>query len=286
MSETKDTPDSTRNENTSGTSIPWEKIAGLLGAVSGLSLFLSIIFEMGYFDTIGLRFADVPTTIGDHVRSALLWAPQATAAAFVYMMIELIQRRFGSMLSKDGLALSGKQSAVLAALRTWTYRGLIASAFLVVWADALTGGQFAKYAAMASTVVVAYIAFSSATHIASGSGLSSAKLLVLCFFPVVTMLVYNSGVAKAVEERTEPRKATITLDGQREVQLNVYRYLDRGVLAVVGEGQLVFYRWEEINKLASTFQPPKRVNWLCQTIDVACAKASKPAANPASATRP
>lgn len=268
-------------EATSNNSIPWEQIAALLGAVSGLSLFLSIIFDMGYFDTIGLRFADVPTTIGDHVRSALLWAPQATVAAFVYMMIELIQRRFKSMFSKAGLTLSGKQSTFVTALCKWAYRGLITSAFLVVWADALTGGHFAKYAAMASTVVIAYIAFSSATHIASGGGLSPVKLLVLCFFPVVTMFVYNSGVARAVEERAEPRKVTITLDGQREAQINVYRYLDRGVLAVVSEGQLVFYRWEEIKKVASTFQPPKRLNWLCQTIGVACTKASKPTANPA-----
>lgn len=283
MQETTETTD--HNQKPAGSPVPWEMIAGLLGAVSGLSLFLSIVFDMGYFDTIGLRFADVPSAIGDHVRSALLWAPKATGAAFAYMMIELIQRRFASMFSKEGMTLSGNQSAFLAAIRRWTYRGLIASAFLVVWADALTGGQFAKYAAIASTVVIAYIALSSPNHIASNGGLSPAKLLMLCFFPVVTMFVYNSGVTKAVEERTEPRRATITLDEQREVQFNVLRYLDRGVLGVFSEGQLVFYRWDEVKKLTSTFQAPKRVNWLCQTLDIACIKANIPT-NPASATRP
>ena len=78
MTEKKREGETTNSAPSAEASIPWEKVAGMLGGISGLSLFLSIIFDMGYFDTIGLRFADVPTTIGDHVRSALLWAPQAT----------------------------------------------------------------------------------------------------------------------------------------------------------------------------------------------------------------
>jgi hypothetical protein len=268
------------------TSIPWERVTSLLGVVSGLSLFLSIVFDMGYFDTTGLRFADVPTTIADHVRSALLWAPQAVAAAFAYIMIDLMQKRFGGMLADDGISLSQKQIQLASTLRKLAYRGIIFLAFLIVWADALTGGQFAKYAAAATTIVIGYIVFSSVTHTASKISLSPSTLVLLCAFPVVTSLVYNTGVSRAIEERSEPRKAAITLDGQREVQLTVYRYLDRGILAAAGEGQLVFYRWEEIKRLTSTFQPPKRVNWLCQAIDVGCTSSARPPGKPASGHRP
>ncbi len=264
-------------------SLPWELIAGLLGAVSGLSLFLSIVFDMGYFETVGLRFSDVPTTISDHVRSALLWVPQATTAAFVYVLVELMQKHFGGLFAEEGLSLSNRQAVGVATIGKWAFRAFIAGAFLVVIADTVTGGQFAKYAAAASTITIAYIVFAGATHMAKKRQLSPAKVAMLCIFPVVMMMVYNSGRTKAIEERTDPRLATITLEGQREIQLSVYRYLDRGVLGTVGEGKLIFYRWEEVKRLASVFQPPKRVNWLCQSLGAACAAPVGSTKSPASA---
>jgi hypothetical protein len=258
-------------------------IAGLLGAVSGLSLFLSIVFDMGYFEAIGLRFADVPTTISDHVRSALLWVPQATTAAFVYVLIELIQKQFGGLFAEEGLFLSNRQATGVATIGKWAFKAFIAGAFLVVIADTVTGGQFAKYATAASTITIAYIVFAGATHMVKKRQLSPAKVVVLCIFPVVMVMVYNSGRTKAIDERTDPRLATITLEGQREVQLSVYRYLDRGVLGTAGEGKLIFYRWEEVKRLASGFQPPTRVNWLCQSVGATCAAPVGSTKGPASA---
>jgi hypothetical protein len=265
-------------ENGGVASLPWELIAALLGAVSGLSLFLSIIFDMGYFDTVGLRFADVPTTIADHVRSALLWVPQVATAAFVYVLVELMQKQFIGMFVKDGLSPSDRQAVLVLAAGKWVFRGLIGASFLVVFADALTGGQFAKYAAVASTITIAYIVFSGATHMAAKHSLSPTKVILLCLFPVVSTFVYNSGRAKALDDRSDPRIVTITFDGQPEVRLSVYRYLDRGVLGVVGEGKLVFYRWEEVKKVSLAFPVSKRANWSCHSLGIACVKSGTPVA--------
>ncbi|MCA3215535.1 MAG: hypothetical protein ING39_08955 [Burkholderiales bacterium] len=283
MPEAQPSDGATQTKKSFAESLPWEVIAGLLGAVSGLSLFLSIVFDMGYFETAGLRFSDIPTTISDHVRSALLWVPQATAAAFVYVLVELMQRHFGELFAEEGLTLSNKQAAGIATIGRWAFRAFIAGAFLVVLADLLTGGQLAKYASAASTVTITYIVFKGATHLGKKKPLSPAKVILLCIFPVVTILVYNTGRAKAVEERTNPRLATITLEGQREIQLSVHRYLDRGVLGTVAEGKLVFYRWEEIKRLASVYQLPKRVNWLCTSLGVACTASVGSPKSPASA---
>lgn len=266
--------------------LPWDAIAAVLGAVSGLSLFLSIVFDMGYFDTVGLRFADIPTTISDHVRSALLWIPQAVAAAFAYALLTILQWRFGDLMRLRSPNSDENQPPALTSLRLWVNRGVIGAAFLVIWVDLLTGGQFGKYAAVASTVVISYIVFDSVSRSDLAKRHSTAKLLALCSFPVITIFVYNVGVSRAIEERDEPRKATLTFEGPKEVNLTVYRYLDRGVLAGNGQGIVLFYRWEDIKLLTAAFQTPERTNWLCKAIDVTCPKAVKSTATKASGPTP
>lgn len=48
------------------------KIAALCGTVT---LSLSVFYDFFFLSSLGLTFAEVPTTIADHVRSAIIWAP-------------------------------------------------------------------------------------------------------------------------------------------------------------------------------------------------------------------
>ena len=44
-------------------------------AASGLALVLSVLYDYCFLLALGLSLAEVPTTIADHVRSAIIWAP-------------------------------------------------------------------------------------------------------------------------------------------------------------------------------------------------------------------
>ena len=48
------------------------KLVALLGTAF---LSLSVFYDFSFLSAIGLTFGDVPTTISDHVRSAIVWAP-------------------------------------------------------------------------------------------------------------------------------------------------------------------------------------------------------------------
>lgn len=52
-----------------------ETLGKLLGLMTGALLVLSVGYDYGYLSSIGLTFAAVPTTITDHVRTAIVWAP-------------------------------------------------------------------------------------------------------------------------------------------------------------------------------------------------------------------
>jgi hypothetical protein len=44
-------------------------------AASGVALVLSVLYDYCFLTAMGLSLAEVPTTIADHVRSAIIWAP-------------------------------------------------------------------------------------------------------------------------------------------------------------------------------------------------------------------
>jgi hypothetical protein len=42
---------------------------------SGIALVLSVLYDYCFLSAMGLSLAEVPTTVADHVRSAIIWAP-------------------------------------------------------------------------------------------------------------------------------------------------------------------------------------------------------------------
>ncbi len=68
-----------------------EKLGKLLAIFSILVFLLSICFDFGFFQALGLDFSELPTSISDHVRSALVWAP---TAAIILLIIALIEMQF------------------------------------------------------------------------------------------------------------------------------------------------------------------------------------------------
>jgi hypothetical protein len=44
--------------------------------ISGILLIFSVFYDYNYLLALGLSFSDIPTTIADHVRSAIVWLPR------------------------------------------------------------------------------------------------------------------------------------------------------------------------------------------------------------------
>lgn len=67
------------------TATPAPQVSGPVASLDGVSklvallgtafMLLSVFYDFSFLTALGLRFSDVPTTISDHVRSAIVWAP-------------------------------------------------------------------------------------------------------------------------------------------------------------------------------------------------------------------
>lgn len=74
-----------------------EDLTKWMGAAAALLLVLSTAFDFNYLYALGLAFEDVPTTLADHVRSALVWAPKAAVYLLALGLWEM-----GMSLVEDG----------------------------------------------------------------------------------------------------------------------------------------------------------------------------------------
>jgi hypothetical protein len=61
----------------------------LTGLTTAAALVMSVIYDHGFFRALNLGLASVPTTISDHVRSAIVWAPTFLVAIFLSGVLAL-----------------------------------------------------------------------------------------------------------------------------------------------------------------------------------------------------
>lgn len=109
-----------------------ESIPVFLGLLSSLTLVLSVVYDWGYFMFLGVPFAEAPTSLSDHIKSALIWLPPAAAACFIFIAIEiLIQRIERGMTEKEIIESSPLPKVTYYFRQSPGYFFLAGSTFLV-----------------------------------------------------------------------------------------------------------------------------------------------------------
>jgi len=84
-----------------------EQLGTLIGLTSGALLILSVFYDFSFLLALDLTFEDVPTTISDHVRSAIVWAPRVGGMMLAFYMYDMFMRRVeGGRTEKEIIASS------------------------------------------------------------------------------------------------------------------------------------------------------------------------------------
>ncbi len=91
-----------------------ESYAKATAFVTGTLLSVSVFYDYNFLRALSLSFGDVPTTISDHVRTAILWLPPAKLAGFFMGIVSLTLRVYFGEWFIPGLGqLTQEQLAVL-----------------------------------------------------------------------------------------------------------------------------------------------------------------------------
>lgn len=243
-----------------------------------------MLFDFGYFSSFGLSLSEIPTTIADHVRSALIWAPGVCTVTIAYILFSLMFRGFRIEFSGHDSSPQSSPATYFATTKHWFFRLIVVVAFIITIVDPLTGGQLSQVGIVASGIVVAYIAFSSAAKISERNPMITVKLNLLCWIVVVAYAAYGLGATAATNDRVASKKTRITVEAHGDLELRVLRYLDRGALAITRDGMLLLVPWSETKRVTSNLPPVIRTNWACRALQLMCEpqvdRTSVPAAQP------
>lgn len=73
----------------------------IISFLTSALLVLSVVYDFTYLSALNLSFSQIPTTISDHVRSALLWAPLLFLGLFSYFFFEMVLKRAEKGMSEE-----------------------------------------------------------------------------------------------------------------------------------------------------------------------------------------
>lgn len=225
-----------------------EHVTRWIAIASVCSLIASIIFDMGYFDRLGVPLTVAPTSLSDHGRSALVCVPFVMLFTLVYffwvpLLVGLIKLFESTLLPSVIRRLAPSR-------RTYVYTGLI---LLCVW---LLGGE--KYSAAGVWGVGIIWVFGFVRGFISEQNLRDinkrqlARIQsALIVFPLVVLTIFGLGrLAAAISlQRGDFLEAKLIVKGESPVaggQHTVLRSFERFYLVRNPHGIVSILRTDEV----------------------------------------
>lgn len=179
-------------------SVPWrttESFGALASIATTVLLVLSTAYDFSFLYALGLSFQEVPSTLADHVRSAIVWMPHALLYIGALVVFELLTRRIEGGMSEEELIARSPTPRFTRAFRRSPKVLFAILVPLIVGVDFLIGnsdqGLF-----MAAMVAWGVLAFSIADHPRLGSRFTSTTARLLIMVPLIVIWVSSLGYAR------------------------------------------------------------------------------------------
>lgn len=87
----------------SKSTITIENLPSVIAGFSAAILVISVSYDFGFLFFLGISFAEAPTSLSDHIRASLIWAPKLLIIVFGVTIIELFNRRIEQGMSEEEL---------------------------------------------------------------------------------------------------------------------------------------------------------------------------------------
>jgi hypothetical protein len=237
-----------------------DTVAKGTGVLAVMALVLSVIYDWGFYYALNLGFIEVPTSIGDHIRSGLIWLPKALFAFFVGFAIEFMNRRIERGLTEEEIIKSSRNPERLRKFRRGpsvlfrilalttvalfllvgdVYRGLLPLSIIICWA------MFSEWVNNAPLLKVRR---------------SEATRWLFHWLPMVFFFVFFMGYNNASDlvSKDIPQFKLSLNESKGEVGVNILRQIERGTLVINPNSErMTFYPWSDVTKLepSETYKP-------------------------------
>lgn len=169
-----------------------------MGIISSIILSYSVIYEYGFIQVLGVSFAELPTTLSDHIRSSLVWIlPTIVSLVIGYFYNKVIhQPAFNYMSEEDYIESSNNK------IFAWINYNKYALSFIVMLTLlALQNGLDALLRIWGFIIVffLAWIIAPISRYLEHHTKLSKIEFILLISFLPYALLIFNYGQLKAYD---------------------------------------------------------------------------------------
>jgi len=244
-----------------------------VGVIASASVAASVVYDWGFLKGLGLELGEIPTSLSDHVRSALVWIPGLLSASLFWLVMYLFTRRVEQGLTEEEIVASSKNPKAIGRFRKSSEVGVLAVMFLGAAGYVLFGFE-SSAAALVFAVPLLWLFFVSwvFSHPRVQARTVRWARMALLAGPALLFFVYFFGYARGIDARNakSPEVRVIAKEAPQERRGTVVRYMERGVLFKQGAGKISFLPWDQVAEVHRVPEVGPRQGLVCRWFGVAC----------------
>jgi hypothetical protein len=251
-----------------------ELVAKITALAATLSIALSVMFDWGYLSAVGLRLSEVPTSLSDHTRSAILWMP---VSAFIFPLSLVVSRFLDQRFPLNSVEAKnqGDNSPTSSANETKHARRGLALTAVVCFATWLLFGDraspFLFFAAAALwALIVMRVTPISDRDKAYGIGLRMALLLPAICLGSLFSMGYNTGHAAITPDQPLGMLDVHVGSATERIKGNIVRSFERFIIVLDGSRKIVLLKPEDVRRVEKPSYMSRNEGLLCQHLQLMC----------------
>jgi len=172
-------------------------VTRILAISAPLCLVISIIYDWGYINALNITFAEFPSSIADHVRSSLLWAPIAIISVITMLVYELLTQRIEQGMTEEEIINSTSNPEKTKKYRNILYKFMPYIALGIVMTYILLGESNLEGVPIAILILWMCFAGWAHNHPRIKARRSRQFILATIFMPVLCMWIFAQGYLTA-----------------------------------------------------------------------------------------
>jgi hypothetical protein len=235
-----------------------DSLGKAVGVIAAASLTTSIVYDWGFYYALDLSFSDLPTSLADHIRSTLVWAPVVACTAFLSMIYELLTRRIEGGMTEEEIIQGSPNPERTSRMRSRPYKFMTILAVIILFSYILFGESFSSGLPIALMLV--WFSFSSWAnrHPRILERRPPALSFMIHWIPpfIIWMAFAGYNDARSQIKQEQPRHIVCLKEAPQAVlRTNVVRTFERGVLIKTpGEKNTIFLAWPSIQTMQSKYE--------------------------------
>ena len=222
------------------------------GAAVAVALVFSIVYDWAMLRALGLELREVPTTINDHARSAVIWLPMVLVGFLGYVVIEGLTLRIERGLTEDEIVATSKNPRKTKRYRDLPYKLIpVAAAMIVLTLIAL--GERALNHGLVLALALLWMAFAQWLNSTPLIAVRRpfALQLAIVFVPAAFLAFGLAGYVGGRSLLNRPDATHfVRLSNNEDHDIIVGRTFDRVLIAVLPtQRKVVLIPWSEVESI-------------------------------------